>query len=98
MRRVIINRKLKKEAIQTKDFVADFKDLESTQFAQTLTPAKKKNDVKYKHDYQVDPIYKSEDIKRQVYEVRGLSLKDKNYEYHTPLYRDLLSLVVPLRK
>ena len=31
-------------------------------------------------------------------EVTGRALKDKDYQYHTPLYKDLLSAVVPLRR
>ena len=48
-------------------------------------------------DYQVDPIYWSEKKKYQLYETRGTSLKREDYKYHTPLYKDLLTAVVPLR-
>lgn len=66
--------------------------------------------VPHKHTFRVDPIYRSHDMLEQIREVKGrytmeellLTSSGKQlkrpHEFHTPLYRDLLLNVVPLRK
>lgn len=62
-----------------------------------------------KHTFQVDPVYRSHDLQVQSREVRGRYTEEelksiatgrqhKPHQFHTPLYRDLLMNVVPLRR
>lgn len=60
-------------------------------------PGKEDLDKPATFNYQVDPIYKTSDMRIQMYEIRGNCLKQESYKYHTALYKDLLSTVVPLR-
>ena len=98
LKKSLTKQKVIYEATSTKDFQESTEELHSTEFAQTLVPGRPDPNSSMKAaSYQVDPIYWSEAKKYQVYEVRGSSLKREDYEYHTPLYKDLLTAVVPLR-
>ena len=84
------------------DFKKKFVALESSERAITLDaclPNERVQDVAEKVTYDVNPIYTSIDMKKQVREVRGFYVKNnvETHEYHTPLYKDLLTKVFPLR-
>ena len=74
------------------DFMTGLKDLQSTTYSQTLIPGMGGNNT-----YQVDPIYKCNNMASQLLEVRGKTLANQEYQYHTSAYKDLLTKVVPLR-
>ena len=67
--------------------------------------------VPLKHTFQIDPVYRSHNLVEQSREVRGRyteeelvhiakgkPLKYGQHQFHSPLYRELLMNVVPLRK
>ena len=52
-----------------------------------------------REDFQVNPIYKVNKMRFQSFETRGkFQALPENHEWHTPLYKDLLTNVVPLRQ
>ena len=80
-------------------FVKEFTQLESSFHAQTLGATVSLNEeIKNPSDFVLDPIYKANPIKLQMNEITGRVLQDEAYQYHTHLYKDLLTAVVPLRK
>jgi len=91
--------KVKKLERQRQAFIIDQKDLESNAWSQTLhheaeMPHKLDNRV----DFRVNPIYHSKDIGEQLAEIRGnFKHLPRNHQWHTPLYKELLENVVPLR-
>lgn len=49
-------------------------------------------------DFQVNPIYSNNKMRTQSLEHRGkFQALPENHQWHTPLYKDLLTNVVPLR-
>ena len=80
-------------------FINEFSQLESSEHAQTLGATVNLGEMaKNPAEFKLDPIYKVNPIKEQLNEITGRVLKDNNYQYHTPLYKDLLTAVVPLRR